>query len=113
MPAPTAPSPGFGEHLRKRRLAHNMTQEEAAAAVGVTQPTWSGWESGEQMPQGRRLEELERTLGVDTGVWLAAHMERGGGSSSHSTWNVQRATHLREHDLPRPTSALAEAPVAA
>lgn len=86
MPAPTAPSPGFGEHLRERRIAHGMTQTQAAAAVGVTQPTWSGWESGEQMPRGRRLEELERTLGVDTGVWLASHMEGGGGSSSPTAW---------------------------
>lgn len=105
MPAPTAPAPGFGEHLRKRRMAHSMTQEEAAAAVGVTQPTWSGWESGEQMPRGRRLEELERTLGVDTGVWLAAHMERGGDSSDHSTWNVHPHPCLRQLDPPDATSA--------
>lgn len=107
MPAPTAPSAGFGEHLRERRIAHGMTQEEAAAAVGVTQPTWSGWESGEQMPRGRRLEELERTLGVDTGIWLAAHMQRGGGSSTHRAYFGYAVPHLGEVTLTDSTSALA------
>jgi DNA-binding XRE family transcriptional regulator len=42
---------------RKRRL----TQREAAALLGVTQPTWCAWETGSVVPRSvyvRRLIEI-------------------------------------------------------
>lgn len=93
MPAPTAPSPGFGEHLRERREALNMLQADAARSVGVSQATWSEWESGKQLPRGERLTVLERIFGVDPDVWMSTHMQGGGRSISRK----RRTDHLLSH----------------
>lgn len=37
----------FGSGLRDEREARHLTQEEAAAQVGVSTRTWQLWESGE------------------------------------------------------------------
>ena len=36
----------INETIRERRLAKNMTQEQMAAALGVTAPAVNKWEKG-------------------------------------------------------------------
>ena len=40
----------FGEKLRNHRKKMNMTQEDVAAAVGVSPQAVSKWENGECLP---------------------------------------------------------------
>ncbi|MYA02273.1 MAG: helix-turn-helix transcriptional regulator [Chloroflexi bacterium] len=51
-----------GRSLRSRRYAAGLTQEDAAAAVGVSRPEWSRWESGLRIPQ-RYAPAVERLVG--------------------------------------------------
>lgn len=105
----------------------DRSYKQAADDLGITDRMYKQWETGYARPGPDRADMIAEFTGVHRAdilamlgvIWpeeaelLKSHDAKGGGSSSHSTWNVQRATHLREHDLPRPTSALAEAPVAA
>jgi transcriptional regulator with XRE-family HTH domain len=50
--------------LRQYLHQHNITQSAFAAEMGVSQPTVSGWLSGEQFPTGRRLKEISNKTGV-------------------------------------------------
>lgn len=47
-----------------------LTQEQFAKRLGRTQSTVSRWESGEQMPDGVALKELQK-LGLNAGAFLA------------------------------------------
>ena len=40
----------INETIRERRLAKNMTQEQMAAALGVTAPAVNKWEKGDVLP---------------------------------------------------------------
>lgn len=40
----------IGARLRKIRQLSGATQERVCAALGVAQPTWSKWESGQRVP---------------------------------------------------------------
>lgn len=51
-----------GWSLRSRRYAAGLTQEDAAAAVGVARPEWSRWESGLRIPK-RYAAAVERLVG--------------------------------------------------
>ena len=51
-----------GRSLRSRRYAAGLTQEAAAAAVGVSRPEWSRWESGLRIPP-RHAPAVERLVG--------------------------------------------------
>lgn len=52
------------------REAIGLTQEQFAKRLGRTQSTVSRWESGEQMPDGVALKDLQR-LGLNAGAFLA------------------------------------------
>jgi len=52
------------------REAIDLTQEQFAGRLGRTQSTVSRWESGEQMPDGAALKDLQR-LGLNVGAFLA------------------------------------------
>jgi len=61
---------GIGERLREARIAAGMTQEQLAAAVGVSRPAVSQYEHGEMRPGVDTLERAAHELGVRAG-WLA------------------------------------------
>ena len=48
----------LAEALRAARAARGITQAEAAANLGVPQPTVAGWESGARKPAGLALRYL-------------------------------------------------------
>lgn len=53
----------INETIRERRLAKNMTQEQMAAALGVTAPAVNKWEKGTSCPDIALLPPLARLLG--------------------------------------------------
>lgn len=62
----------FGELLRRWRVAAGLTQREAAAMIGVGQPTIAGYERGRAMPPLRRLQSFVDAYGAQavTDLWL-------------------------------------------
>lgn len=76
----TAPPRRF-RSLQAWRLAHHLSQREAAKQVGITQATWCRYEDGSRRPKRRRAEQLEAATGVRAAdlmlngpkalVWLA------------------------------------------
>lgn len=52
-----------GTRIRKRRQVLRMTQEDLAAALGVSKSTVANWERGKHFPL-RYLGAVEATLGV-------------------------------------------------
>ncbi len=53
------------ERLKKVRLKENMTQQELAAATGLTQGTLSRLENGRRRPRPKTLRRLAEALGVE------------------------------------------------
>lgn len=51
-------------HIRKIRRALDMTQQELARKLGVTQATVAQWESGKTTPPLKTILKLAAALGV-------------------------------------------------
>jgi DNA-binding transcriptional regulator YiaG len=63
----------LGDHIRRRRLALSITQEEAAVLLKVNAWTVLNWETGQSKPEIRFIPALVSFLGydpepVDTGM---------------------------------------------
>ena len=54
----------FSKNLKRFRVAKNMTQEQAAEALGVSTQTVSRWECGTTLPDVAMLPEIARLYGV-------------------------------------------------
>ncbi len=54
----------IGKFISKKRKEKNMTQEELANILGVTNKTVSRWENGNYMPDLSLLKPLSETLGI-------------------------------------------------
>lgn len=52
--------------LRTRRLTLGETQRQAARRIGVTQSSYSRWESGRTTPDPARLDEIAASLDLPT-----------------------------------------------
>lgn len=61
-PAPAAPLPSPKER-RRLREARALSEEQVAAAVGVTPATVRAWETGRTNPRGRRRVAYARLIG--------------------------------------------------
>lgn len=70
--------------LKILRVMANMTQAEAAAAVGVTQAALSDWENGKYKPSPAAITKLAETYRVTSSVIAdaveAASTEKEGGA---------------------------------
>jgi transcriptional regulator with XRE-family HTH domain len=54
------------ERIRSQRIALRISQESAADALGVTQPTWSRIERGLQEPGLTQLIRIVNLLDIDS-----------------------------------------------
>lgn len=50
--------------LAELRDAHDLTQERAAAHVGVTMRQWQRWEGGQSVPYPRNLDAIAERFGI-------------------------------------------------
>ncbi|MEN6507126.1 MAG: helix-turn-helix transcriptional regulator [Planctomycetaceae bacterium] len=55
----------LGPRLRELRLAAGLSQEQAAAAAGIPQAMWSGYELDKRWPGRDMMEALARGVGVE------------------------------------------------
>ena len=60
------------ERLKKLRLNAKLTQSEAAAKIGVGQPTISMWENGESKPRIDMLQLIAEAYGCKMSDILVA-----------------------------------------
>lgn len=54
--------PEVGKLIRELRLLTGLTQEQFAAALGVTYPTINRWENGRSKPSPLAMEKIEAQL---------------------------------------------------
>ncbi|WYL94268.1 MAG: helix-turn-helix transcriptional regulator [Gloeotrichia echinulata IR180] len=54
--------PEVGQLIRKVRLLAGLTQEQFAAALGVTYSTINRWENGRTEPSPLAMQKIERML---------------------------------------------------
>ncbi len=52
----------FTDEFRRYRKLAKLTQTEAAAVFGTSQPVWSEWEAGLKIPNGHAIELLFKKL---------------------------------------------------
>jgi DNA-binding XRE family transcriptional regulator len=52
----------LAKNLHEFRIDHDLTQEEAAAAIGVDRRTWLRWESEEIEPSPPLLKLIQQLL---------------------------------------------------
>lgn len=50
--------------LRAARVNKNLTQEEAANALGVSKQTIGNWEKGRSFPAVRKINMIEKLYGI-------------------------------------------------
>lgn len=60
----------LSQNIRAARRAANLSQVEAAERAGVSQPTWSVWETGKQLPEVESLRRIAAALGTTVAVLL-------------------------------------------
>lgn len=51
--------------LAELREQHDLSQEQAAARVGITHRQWQRWEHGESVPYPRNLDAIAARFGFD------------------------------------------------
>jgi len=64
--------------LAELRDEHRLSQEKAAAKVGVTMRQWQRWEAGESTPYHRNLEQIASTFGIQVGEFFEPKTSNGG-----------------------------------
>lgn len=62
------------DKLREARKAAKMTQKEVAAAIGVTESAYCGYETGKRSPDAVKIKQIADILGV-TGDFLLETQE--------------------------------------
>lgn len=50
--------------LKALRVNKNLTQEEAAKAIGVSKYTWANYEVGKTYPDVPTIKKIEKVFGV-------------------------------------------------
>lgn len=60
----------FGANLTKLRKARGLSQSETAAALGTTQSTYAGWETGTRKVQLSTMLQLSEYFGVSVDVLI-------------------------------------------
>ena len=65
----------MGNRIAELRKAKGMTQEQLAAALGISAPAVSKWETGSSYPDITLLCPLARVLGTDVDTLLAYEEE--------------------------------------
>lgn len=61
----------LGQQIARHRARLRLTQEEAAAKVGVTHRAYQRWESGESMPYPRNIERIAEAFEVEVDELLS------------------------------------------
>lgn len=75
----------FAEQLKAARLAAGMTQQQVAAAMGITNSTYCGYETGKRQPDVEKIKQIAKILNTSGDILLETG--RTPPSSSGSSLN--------------------------
>lgn len=67
---------GFAEQLRKARIASGLTQQQVADAMGITNSTYCGYETGKRQPDVQKIKQLSKIFGVSGDSLLETGYEK-------------------------------------
>jgi DNA-directed RNA polymerase specialized sigma24 family protein/transcriptional regulator with XRE-family HTH domain len=95
------PSP---KELRRLREAKSLTEEQVAAAMGVTPAAVRSWEAGRASPRGRKREAYAKLIGTGG---------TGGTEARGTSEGTPPGAHGKRADLAKPSSSPAPAPAPA
>lgn len=68
----------IGKFIAERRKEKNMTQEQLAEKMGVTDKTISRWENGKTMPDYSLLKDLCNELDISVNEFLSGEKIENG-----------------------------------
>lgn len=66
----------FAKRLRHERHAASLTQEQLSGLCGISQHTWSRYETGQWQPHGHRLTAIADALGCSVDYLLCRTDEK-------------------------------------
>lgn len=78
---------GFPEQLRKARIAAGLTQQQVADAIGITNSTYCGYETGKRQPDVPKIKQLSKILGISGDFLLETGYEKSPTSKGGRTVN--------------------------
>ena len=84
----------IGKFIAKKRKEKNMTQEELARILGVTNKTVSRWENGNYMPDLSLLKPLSETLGVSLNALLSGEDDVDVQKADENISNITNYSNL-------------------
>ena len=61
---------GFPDQLKKARLASGLTQQQIADAMGITNSTYCGYETGKRQPDVAKIKQLANILHTSGDILL-------------------------------------------
>lgn len=76
----------FSAQLRTARITAGLTQRQVADAMGITNSTYCGYETGKREPDVAKIKQLSKILKVpadellDTGINAQKHQRLSGGA---------------------------------
>lgn len=62
----------FSVLLIKSRQSKQLTQQQVATAIGVSQSAYNYWESGKHYPNAKKLYHLTRVLSIPLDEMISA-----------------------------------------
>jgi len=92
----------IGENLRKARIKRNLTQEDLAGALGISQRAYSKIENDQVQLKIERLEEIAKLLNVEIAQLLDDKNSQYFENVSYSqigSGRVVNHTSDKEHEL--------------
>lgn len=66
---------GFPEQLKKARIAMGYTQQQVADAMGITDSTYCGYETGKRQPDVHKIKQLAQILNTSGDFLLETGFE--------------------------------------
>ncbi len=84
----------IGKFIAKKRKEKNMTQEELARILGVTNKTVSRWENGNYMPDLSLLKLLSEALGVSLNELLSGEEDVDVQKADENISNITNYSNL-------------------
>ena len=85
----------FHERLLMLRRKKGVTQQEAADALGISRPTYGGYESGKRHPQRNAMyQKIADYFGISVDELLPAPKEPAAASAAKPSGHAVIAHHL-------------------
>lgn len=78
----------FEDRVKQARKNAGLTQERAAASIGVAKSTWAGYESGSSQPDIAKIVKIMDVLNVDANyLWQDYVTEKAPALQQGLVWN--------------------------